>query len=111
MTTNTNAIIDAIHEAQTGWVTADWTHECGTHPDRPDEPVYCEGGEPGTCDTCLRAARDAREASDLGELAITALRAGHEAMATGYLSQAADLERAYGDAPLWGKALELLEYC
>lgn len=105
----TTQAIEAIEQAQGSWTTADWTHEAGVEmadqSDPDEQPVYCSGGVDG-CTVCADATRDAADADAHGDRAIGHLERGSIALAVAAVEEASDLERAYGDDPIWRPALE-----
>jgi hypothetical protein len=119
-------IIDAVKDAQAGFVGADWTHprvpvcdapEHGTHTPcpacRPDYDqngeVLCEGNDLDRCQTCIDAEAAAVTCDGLGDECIAALRRGDLETALAKAREAETIEDRFGDAPTWRPVVEAIE--
>lgn len=95
-------IADAVND---GWTGADWTHplvrESGPALDTDGDERMCDGTAHG-CVTCSLIRSDAAIAREHARMARAALRAGDISTALAELVEAAEIEREYGDAPIYG---------
>lgn len=89
----------AVQETIGEWTGADWTHT-SMRP-HAEEDEMCEGGN-DECASCAAATLDAAEAESLAKEALKAIDNQCYLFALELITECEEIERTYGDTPLYG---------